>query len=156
MSGMENRIERIQASGKKAVLVFTGGGVEALALLLKHPGASRFVLDASIPYSSPALIDYLGEDVYQSVCPETAQLMADMAYAHGLRLDPFSELIAVSCTAALKTSRHRRGDDVAHLCLRTKERSYARKVELPDVSRELQESFLSNTIIQFMIEYLGV
>ena len=138
------------------MLVFAGGGIEALSQILKHPGASRFVLEAIIPYSAPALIDYLDEDVMQAVCAETAEAMAEVAYERGRRLDPFSELVSVSCTAALKTSRHRRGDDRAHLCLKTKERCYARKVDLPDGSREDQETVLSQTIIRFINEYIGV
>ncbi|MFC1467685.1 hypothetical protein ACFLQY_03220 [Verrucomicrobiota bacterium] len=153
---MKNQIELIQSSGKKAVLVVTGGGVGALDALLAHPGASRFVLEACIPYSYPALIDYVGEDVLQAVCDETAHGMAEAAYKRGRRLDPFEPIIGISCTAALQTLRQRKGEDKAFLCIKDQDRQLSKLIEVPTGTRTEQEEFLSKAIIEFVVEFLGV
>ncbi len=151
-----NIIEKIQASGKKAVIVLTGGGAQALEQLLTHPGASRFVLDASIPYSNPALIDYVGEDISKSVCTETAQNMAKAAYERGVRLDPFEPIIGIACTAALQTIRKRKGDDKACFCIKNETRQSCREIEIPSGTRLEQEKFLSDYLIKYIAEFLAV
>ncbi len=55
-----SRTERILASGFRAAFVIAGGGSSALNALLLTPGASRFIADGQIPYSSEALTRYLG------------------------------------------------------------------------------------------------
>ena len=73
-------IERILDSGYKAVLVIIGGGSTALNALLTTSGASRFVVEAQIPYSPEALSAYLGENPEQSVSPATARALARRAF----------------------------------------------------------------------------
>ena len=51
-------IARIHASSLRAMLVVTGGGTQAIADLLAVPGASRTVLEAVVPYSEAALVDF--------------------------------------------------------------------------------------------------
>jgi len=153
---MKDLIERIQSSGKKAVMVVTGGGIGALDALLAHPGASRFVLEACIPYSYPALIDYIGEDVMQAVCDETAHGMAEAAYKRGRRLDPFSPIIGIACTAALQTLRKRKGEDKAFLCIKDQDRQLSKLIEVPAGTRSEQEEFLSNALITFMADFLEI
>lgn len=153
---MKDLIELIQSSGKKAVLVVTGGGVSSLNALLTHPGASRFVLEADIPYSSPALIDYIGEDVLKAVCDETAGRMAQTAYERGRRLDPFSPVMGIACTAALQTLRQRKGADKACLCIKSTDRQGSKTVEIPPGTRAEQEAFLSREIIAFVADFLEI
>ncbi len=52
-------VEGIHSSGRKLAVVATGGGSQALSWLLNHPGASRVVLEAQVPYCDRALEDYL-------------------------------------------------------------------------------------------------
>lgn len=156
MPDMNDLIEQIQSSGKKAVIVITGGGIGALEALLAHPGASRFVLEANIPYSYPALIDYLGKDVLQAVCEETACEMAEVAYKRGKRLDPFEPVLGIACTSALQTLRKRKGEDKACLCIKDQERQLSELVAIPAGTRAEQEAFLSEAIIRFIARFLDL
>ena len=49
------------------VLAVTGGGVASLTWLLTVPGASRTVLEASVPYAESALADLIAGTVERSV-----------------------------------------------------------------------------------------
>ena len=72
-------IAAIHQQSRPTVLVTTGGGASAIAELLAVPGASRTVLDAHIPYSSEALIEWLGRRPDQFCDERTALAMASVA-----------------------------------------------------------------------------
>ena len=76
----ENLVRRIQASGRALVLALTGGGSRVIAELLTVPGASRFVLEALVPYSEPALARFLGGHPDHFCSSATARAMAMAAY----------------------------------------------------------------------------
>ena len=118
--GIWSRAEAVLASGTKVALATTGGGSQLLTWLLNHPGASRAVIEAQVPYSTAALQDYLGSPGPHRVEEETARSMAARAFARarGLSGDEHP-VIGVGCTAALATSRRRRGQDRASIVLRT-------------------------------------
>ena len=48
-------IEQIHQSPLKLVIVSSGGGTNAIASLLKVPGASKTVLESYIPYARESL-----------------------------------------------------------------------------------------------------
>ena len=58
------------------VLAVTGGGVASISDLLSVPGASRTVLEATVPYAASALSDLVGYSPAQTVASETAEAMA--------------------------------------------------------------------------------
>jgi len=102
------------------VLVLTGGGSNALADLLAVPGASRTVLEAVVPYSEGAMIDFLGGRPDRFCSPQTARAMAMAAFHRALRYGGGNDANAgISCTASLATDRPKRGDHRAHLALQT-------------------------------------
>lgn len=161
MSGGTNRlIESILSSGHKAALAVTGGGSGAVHALLSHPGASRFILDAQVPYSPPAMIDFLGEEP-ESYCSEgAAKAMAVRAYERALiftlpRGDA-SPILGVACTAALQTIRERKGADRAFICIKARHDERVRKLDLPAGTRAEQEDALSEAILDFIADFLGV
>jgi len=49
-------IQHIHDSPLQAVLVVSGGGSQALAWLMSVPGATRTVLEVTLPYSHPSRI----------------------------------------------------------------------------------------------------
>ncbi|NCF44140.1 MAG: hypothetical protein GWP70_04885, partial [Proteobacteria bacterium] len=53
-------IQALHDSAWQGVLHITGGGTSVLSKLLAVPGASRTVLDATIPYANAALAQLLG------------------------------------------------------------------------------------------------
>jgi nicotinamide mononucleotide (NMN) deamidase PncC len=153
-------MEAIQGSGHKAALIITGGGSGALHALLSHPGASRFVLEAQIPYSPPAMQDYLGEKL-DGFCSETAaQTMAQRAYERAMIFtlpDGLGQpILGIACTAALQTTRERKGEDRAFFCIKSRKREAVRKLELERGSRAEQEDAVSAALLDFIADYLEV
>ena len=124
----DSLIETIQSSGFKAVIVVTGGGSGAVHALLSHPGASRFVLEAQIPYSPEALFDYLGEKLGQACSSEAASTLAQHAFERALIFSLSSKasfpILGIACTSALKTNRERRGDDRAFVCIKSRKKEF--------------------------------
>ena len=164
------RIERILNSGCRAVLVTTGGGSSALNALLTTPGASRFVIEAHVPYSPEALERFLGEIPAQSVSPETVRKLAGKAFGSAtgivesaLRADLRSEsarynnskCIGIACSAALQTDRERRGEDRAFICIKTAESEKVYALFLSKASREEQEKLLSDWLLVLIAQATG-
>lgn len=152
-------IELIQSSGHKAALVVTGGGSGAVHALVSHPGASRFVLEVQIPYTVPAMRDYLGEEPQGSCSEETALLLAERAYERAmvftLPVGDSSPILGIACTAALETIRERKGADRAYLAIRSRKRQEVRKLELETGTRQDQEETVSRALLAFIAEFLG-
>ncbi|MGQ0635031.1 MAG: hypothetical protein ACT4QC_10500 [Planctomycetaceae bacterium] len=129
-------IAQIHAAPIRMVVVTTGGGASAIAELLSVPGGSRTVIEGVVPYSAAALADWLGRVPDRFCAEDTALAMAAVAYERGCRLErapaaqratagaPIegqalsaqaraSEVVGVSCTAALVSDRPKAG---AHRC----------------------------------------
>ncbi len=134
------------------MLVTTGGGSGALNALLSTPGASRFVSEAHVPYSPAALERFLDEKPSQSVSPETASKLAEVALrsqVSGLKS------LSVSCTAALQTDRVRRGDDRAFICIKTAEAEKLYALYFSKASRAEQEALLSDWLLVLIAQAVG-
>jgi hypothetical protein len=95
------------------VVAATGGGSGALSGLLEVSGASRTLVEATIPYAPPALASYLGRAPTQSANATTARAMAMAAFqrCQTLQGNLSSPLFGLGCCAALSTDRARRGTD---------------------------------------------
>ena len=145
-------VEFIQSSGFMASIVTTGGGSGALHALLSHPGASRFVLEAQVPYCPSALAEYLGEPPAQSCSAETARQLAQTAFNHASRLAP--RALGVACTAALQTNRVRKGRDRAFVCLQSADRVVTHALEIDPGERAEQEDFLSAAMLQYLAAFI--
>lgn len=144
------RIERILNSGCRAVLVTAGGGSGALNALLTTPGASRFVVEANIPYSPEALERFLGEKPEHSVSPATAIKLAQTAVR-----GQDAGVIGVSCSAALMTDRQRRGEDRAFICIKTVEAEKLYALYFSKTSRAEQEALLSDWLLVLIAQAVG-
>jgi nicotinamide mononucleotide (NMN) deamidase PncC len=110
-------IGRIHATETCGVLAVTGGGMASLAWLLTVPGASRTVLEATIPYAESALADLVGHAPDQAVSAATAAAMAAACLQRAARLDPdgTGRHAGVAATAALVSDRPKRGEHRAHV-----------------------------------------
>ncbi|MDR3199057.1 MAG: hypothetical protein LBU34_14415 [Planctomycetaceae bacterium] len=85
---METRIKLIQSfhnSPTELVLALSGGGSLVLGDLLTVPGASRTLIEASVPYSEESLNRYIGRVPEQYCCQRTARYMAMTAFHRGIR-----------------------------------------------------------------------
>lgn len=115
-------VQAIHASPLQVVAVVAGGGSDALAALLREPGASRTILESIIPYSSQALARFLGGAPDEACSERTARAMAMQALLRALALVPASKPVAVAgvaCTAGLATDRPKRGDHRCHIAVHT-------------------------------------
>lgn len=110
-------IRRIHDTPTLVSLAVTGGGIAAVSDLLAVPGASRTVVEATVPYAEAALADLLGRRPEQAVSPGTAVAMAEACRRRALRLMPEADspIAGVACTAALATDRPKRGEHRAHV-----------------------------------------
>lgn len=109
---------KIHASGKQLVIAVTGGGSGAISTLLQTPGASRTILEAIVPYSFPALVDWIGAKPEQACSAATARSMAMAAFMRARELAPDAApetWLGVGATASLATDRPKRGERRGHL-----------------------------------------
>ena len=111
-SALEKSISRIHHSETKLVMAVCGVGSQSINWLLSVSGASKTLLEASIPYSSESLNHYIGEIPEQYVSKPTALSMAKSAYFKGVKYhNSFSDVVGVSCTGAISTNRERKGEN---------------------------------------------
>ena len=108
----------------QAYFAIAGGGTDALADLLRTPGASGLVEGATIPYSPNQMTDFLGCEVSQACCQATAWKMANAAFRRVINNKAGRLPLGVACTAALGTNRVRKGESRAHIVLQTSDAVY--------------------------------
>ncbi len=83
---VDQLVQEIHDSPTRIVLAATGGGTRAIADLLEVPGASHTLLEAFVPYSESAMIDYLGSRPDEFCSNRTARAMAMAAFLHARKL----------------------------------------------------------------------
>jgi len=152
------RVETVLQSGVRLALASTGGGGELISWLLNHPGASRAIVEAQVPYSQQALEDYLGYAGPHRVKEQTARDMAGRAFQRAaLFTGEDNDIIGVGCTAALATSRQRRGADRVCVALRLAReyRFYTLHFEAGAADRLEQEEVLSRLTLEAIVAACG-
>lgn len=151
-------MESIFATDCRLSLATTGGGVTLLSGLLNHPGASGCVLEAQIPYHSNALRSYLGVPRLHGCNRRTARDMAIRAYARACQFEvPTGSTIGFGCTAALATSRKRRGYDRAFVALRSSSMIGLASLRFGGQSNRLeQEEVLSSYALDLICQTSGL
>lgn len=153
----------IHAVGRPLVVVVTGGASRAISGLVSVPGASRTVLEARVPYSAAALIEWLGARPDHFCSEDTARAMAMRAFerARGLLAAdgrPTDNAVGLACTASLASDRPKRGPHRAHLALQSAERTVALSVELVKGrrTRDAEESVTASLLLNLAAEAAGV
>lgn len=158
-------ITRIHQQSQPVVVVVTGGGASAIAELLAVPGASRTILDAQVPYSSEALIAWLGRRPDQFCDERTALAMASVAaYRAGKLLPPTpASTIAttpfgISCTASLASDRPKRGDHRCFIAVQTDQltTSYSLTLEKGARSRGEEDALVGQLIVRALAIGVGL
>ena len=109
-------VQRIHDSDTLAVVSVAGAGTAAISWLLGVAGASRTVLEITVPYASPALTEFVGYEPTQFVSEETAVAMAKSAYRRALHLrEGAAPVVGIACTATIATDRTKRGEHRCHI-----------------------------------------
>lgn len=143
-----------------AVVVVTGGGMQAVADLLAVPGASRTVLEALVPYSQASQAAFLGQAVDQSVTAAAGAALAKAAYRRAIELRE-SETVPVAglaCTGALATDRPKKGDHRAHIGLTTTDGTTVYSLILHKGARNRagEEQVVSSLIVSILAQACGL
>ena len=151
-----NLITTIHHQSRPAVVVVTGSGASAIAALLAVPGASRTVLDAQVPYSSEALIAWLGRRPDQFCDERTALAMASVAAYRAEELlssapTPASaDPVGISCTASIASDRPKRGDHRCFIAVQTPylTTSYSLTLEKGARTRAEEDALVGQLIVR--------
>ncbi|MBX9788241.1 MAG: hypothetical protein K2Y37_04955 [Pirellulales bacterium] len=167
-------VEAIHASGRRFVMVITGGGSGAIRELLVVPGGSRVLLEAIIPYAPEALTRWLGADPEQFCSPATARAMAMRAFERAVSYRATRPAVAGSghagiaaaaaielgfgCTASLATDRPKRGPHRVHLAWQTASATAAYSLELVKGARarDEEETLVSRLVLNALAEAVNV
>lgn len=153
-------IERIHAAPAQAVIAVTGGGASAISGLLSVPGGSRTLLEAIVPYSAAALIDWLGRRPDHFCVEETALAMAAVAHERAGRLvtTPSPATVGVACTASLISDRPKKGDHRCHVAAQTATRSAAWSLVLEKGARDrnAEEQLVGHLILRALACAAGI
>lgn len=114
-------IQAIHTANISGVIALAGGGSQALADLLKQPGASSTILEAIVPYSGSAMVNFLGRAPDQACSALTARQMAMQAWQRARQLSSkqADTLFGLGLTAALTTQPQRKGSDRCYIALQT-------------------------------------
>lgn len=141
-------IRAVHDSPLKLVLVTTGGGSGAISRLLETSGASRTVLEASVPYAAPALAAWLGGKPERYCATATARAMAMVGWQRARQwtendnettTDNDHVLAGVASTASLASDRPKRGPHRMHMALQTAELTMTQSVEFVKGRRNRRE-----------------
>jgi len=120
---MSDRAAQLHANPWRGVFYITGGGTELISEMLTTPGASRTVLEVTVPYAHAALTALLGRTPGQSCSAPTARAMAmaafQRAHALGAAEGDDAHVFGFACTASLASDREKRGRHRAYIAVQT-------------------------------------
>ena len=109
-------IQKIHDDHAQTVIAAAGAGTQAIAWLLGVAGASRTVLEITVPYASSAFVDLVGHEPDKFVSSEAARDMAKAAYQRSVALrDGDEAVVGIGCTATIATDRPKRGNHRCHI-----------------------------------------
>jgi len=166
---------QIIASGFQGSIVITGGGTEAIPMLLDHGGGSAVLHSAFVPYSEQSLHQAFGHMGIRNVkccSPEAAKMMASDVYGRmsatfykeiwdaerGKR--EFPKYFGLAATASLaKRGKEREGR--RHHCHIAWMNSVDKKMNVTSIeivpdSRPIEEGYVANLIIIELAKAVGV
>ena len=141
-------VESILQTGCAAATSFTGGGSRAVSWMLNHPGASRVLVEAQIPYHPLAIDNYLGLPGPHRAVEETARRLAVVARQRAANFSGDARAVGLGASAALATDRERRGLDRAFITSRSGSRYEFVHLHFDKtVDRLAQEEVLSKSLL---------
>ena len=152
-------VERIHGAPLQAALVASGAGSQAIAWLLGVPGASRTVLEASVPYARQAMVDYLGREPAEYASAETAVALAEAARERASRQREGEAPVAgLACAATIATDRPKRGEHRAFVALASDRGTSLATLVLEKGARDRdgEEDVVSRLILDIFARECGI
>ena len=154
-------IKQIHESPLKLVIVSSGGGTNAIASLLKVPGASKTVLESYIPYARESLAHYLLKEPDQYCSLDTTLSMAAKAYSAAKKIDTktnIDKLFGIGITASLATTYEKKGEHRFFIALQT--RDYSKSIECViekgKRSREEEEQLVTGYLVNLLAQTINL
>ena len=144
-------VEAIHASPPRAVLAVGGAGSQALAWLLGVGGASRTVLEATVPYAQSSFVAYAGEPPGEFASIEAARALASASLKRARKLtDSDPSILGVGCAATIATDRLKRGEHRAYVATMSAEdtRGYALQLAKGSRDRAAEENLVSRLVLR--------
>ena len=126
----EDLISSLHRRPHRGVFHVTGGGSMLLPDLLKVPGASGTVIEATIPYSESSLATLLGSAPDQAVSADTARDLAMQAFMRAKDLEPGQDRFGFAITASLRTVQQKKGEHRAHFAMQTHAQTHSWTLQL--------------------------
>ncbi|XOV88636.1 MAG: hypothetical protein ACFHX7_01860 [Pseudomonadota bacterium] len=155
----ESLIQQLHNAPGKAVIAATGGGSSAISALLAVPGASRTLMEATVPYDPASLASYIGGTPDQACSGRTARALAMASFQRARRLEPDESIVfGLGCTAALTTDRARRGLDRCFVACQSidETREYELHLSRTGRDRATQEMACARLILNVLAEAFGI
>jgi hypothetical protein len=155
-------VEAIHASPSRTVLAVSGAGSQALAWLLGVGGASRTVLEATVPYAQSSFVAYTGSAPGEFASLEAARALAaaSLERARALTAGDTSgaPLLGVGCAATIATDRLKRGEHRAYVAVTSSAgtRGYALNLEKGARERASEEDLVSRLVLRALALASGV
>lgn len=149
----------IHAAPTQFVFAISGGGSGALAGLLRTPGASRSVLEATVPYCEAAMTAWLGCRPEEFCSARTARAMAMVAFRRAWQYNRSNPSLAgLACTASLVTDRPKHGPHRAHVALQTEALTAFWSLELLKGRRDRpgEEAVVDRLVLNVIAEASGL
>jgi nicotinic acid mononucleotide adenylyltransferase len=156
-SSIENNIEQIisqiHGSPYKISLFITGGGTEVIGELLKRGSGSSTLIEAYVPYSSKAFIDFFGKEPEKFASAKTAREMAMIAYQRALKICKEDETaeniigIGVTCKLAKEGKEREEREHEIHFASQTFLKSTSTSLKIKDKRGREEEEKLASILI---------
>lgn len=152
-------VRQIHDSPVKIVLAVSGGGTRAISAIAEVAGASRTLLEATVPYSATALTQWLGGRPDQFCASPTSRRMAMAALFRADQLiDAVVPRAGVACTAGLATDRPKQGPHRAHVSIQTIDLTVSRSLQFEKGLRirEQEEELVARLVLNAVAEACGL
>jgi hypothetical protein len=162
-------VEALHAAPALATLAVTGAGSQGVAWLLGVGGASRTVLEVTMPYASASTVGYLGFEPNEFASVEVAAGLARSARHRSVELvsgleasgaqESAAPLLGVGCTASIATDRTKRGDHRAFVGVDVGGEdvaTYALNLKKGERDRVGEEELVSRLILNALAAASGV
>lgn len=152
-------VEAIHDAPSRAVLAVSGAGSQALAWLLGVGGASRTVLEATVPYAQSSFVSYTGSAPGEFASPEAARALATASLERARTLSGGDyPVLGLGCAATIATDRLKRGEHRAYVAVATINGARGYELHLEKVARDRtgEEDLVSRLILRALAEASGV
>lgn len=126
----------------KTVLYITGGGTEAIGMLLREGGASAYIEEIKVPYSKESIRQILSYNPPKYACESVARQLAVTAYYRAKELvgNDDIKVVGLGSTAKLKVDNEREGREHSfHIALHTDTETMVRSTKFHNGTRQEQE-----------------